>query len=74
MHSCVVFADIDVDLQWLPLKESNIEIVDFVFKAKLSLKVWSKAFSHLSRFSCVIIKINCAKGDQSSMDRTGNIL
>jgi hypothetical protein len=60
MNSSVVFADINIDLERLFLKESNIKIVNFVFKTKLSLKVWTQPLPHLSGFSSVVVKVNSA--------------
>lgn len=67
MHCCVIFADVDVHLEWLLLKESDVEIVNFIFEAELGLKVGLETFTHLGGLSRVVVEVQSAEGDQGSV-------
>jgi hypothetical protein len=64
MDSCIVFAYIYVNFKWLLLQESDIEVINFVFKTKLGLVVGFQSFSHLGGLSRMVIEVDRAQRNQ----------
>ena len=61
MHCRVVHTHIQVHLQTLLLKESDVEIIDSILETELRLIVGTQSLCHLRGLSGVVIEINCAE-------------
>ena len=70
MDCSIVFRDINIQLQGLPLQELNIKVINFILERELCLVVRLKSFSHLGGLSSVIVEVKRAERDQGSKVNT----
>lgn len=61
MHCRVVHTHVQIHLQTLLLKESDVEIIDSILETELRLIVRTEPLCHLRSLSGVIIEINCTE-------------